>query len=241
MDESVVPTSTFSIRRLWPLALIALGTGLFFGFGFNRYVDIDTLREHREAIQLFVDDKAILAILIYIACYVMVTAVSCPAASILTLVGGFLFGVVGATGYTVVGATLGATIVFVAAKTSLGDQLRWRTTGFLRRMEDGFTANGFSYLLVLRLIPVFPFWVVNLVPAFAGMRIRIFVLGTFIGIVPGTAVYALAGSGLGEILDSNVPLSLSSILTPQVIGAFAGLAVLSLLPVVYKKLKGRGG
>ena len=106
-------------------------------------------------------------------------------------------------------------------------------------MEDGFRDNALSYLLVLRLVPLFPFWLVNLVPALLGVRLRIYVLGTFVGIIPGTFVYCLAGQGLGSVFESGETLTLSGILTPTMIAALAGLAGLALLPVAYKRLRGR--
>lgn len=241
MDDSSTLGSMASLRRLWPLAALALATGLFFGFGLDNYVDLAVLREHRAALQEFVADRAVLAALAYIGAYIVVTAVSCPAASLLTLCGGFLFGVVGASVYTVIGATIGATLVFMAAKSSLGEPLRRRTGGFLRRMENGFAENALSYTLVLRLIPVFPFWAVNLAPAFLGVSLRTYVLGTFLGIIPGTCIYALAGAGIGGILDNGGEPGLSDLLTPPVIGGLAGLVILSLLPVVYKWVRARKG
>ena len=241
MEDSTTPGSKISLRRLWPLAAIALAMGMFFGFGLDNYVDLAVLREHRNALQEFVSNHAVLAVLAYIGAYIVVTAVSCPAASLLTLSGGFLFGVAGASAYTVIGATVGATLVFMAAKSSLGEPLRRRSGGFLRRMENGFSENALSYMLVLRLIPVFPFWAVNLAPAFLGVGLRTYVLGTFIGIIPGTVIYALAGAGIGGILDSGGELGLGNLLTPPIIGGLAGLAILSLLPVVYKRVRARKG
>jgi uncharacterized membrane protein YdjX (TVP38/TMEM64 family) len=237
MDDSTTPALMFSLRRLWPLAAIALTTGLLFGFGLNSYVDLEVLREHRYALQAFVGDYAVLAVLVYIGAYIVVTAVSCPAASLLTLSGGFLFGVAGASIYTVIGATL----VFLAAKSSLGEPLRRRTGGFLRCMENGFAENALSCMLMLRLVPVFPCWAVNLAPAFLGVGLRTYVLGTFIGVIPGTVVYALAGTGIAGILDSGGELGVSELLTPPIVGGLAGLAILSLLPVVYKRVRARKG
>jgi uncharacterized membrane protein YdjX (TVP38/TMEM64 family) len=239
MNGSDVQSRKFSVKRLWPLALLAIGAALFFALDLDRYFTFEMLRTNRELLVDFVSEHAVWAALVYIGLYVANTAFSLPSATLLTLVGGFLFGAVVATAYTVIGATIGATVVFLIAKTSLGDQLRARTGGALKKMEEGFRANALSYMLVLRLIPLFPFFVVNLVPAFLGVRPRIFVIGTFLGIIPGTFVYSLAGEGLGSLLAAGEEFSAGSVLTPQVIGAFVGLAVLSLLPVVYKKIKAR--
>jgi uncharacterized membrane protein YdjX (TVP38/TMEM64 family) len=139
----------------------------------------------------------------------------------------------------VIGATCGATALFLAARTALGDYLRARAGSTIKRMEEGFRQNALSYLLVLRLIPLFPFFLVNLVPAFLGVSLPVYVVGTFFGIIPGTFVFALIGAGLGSVFDSMQEFSLQGALTPQVIVALVGLAILSLIPVAYKYWKSR--
>lgn len=239
MTELVEKAPKFSLKRLWPLALLALAVGSAFGFGLTDYLSFDTLSRYHGELTAFVSAHAALAALIYVGLYVVNTALSLPSATALTLAGGFLFGIWLGTLYTVVGATIGASIVFLAAKTSLGDQLRPRARGALKRMERGFRANALSYLLFLRFIPLFPFFVVNLVPAFLGVPLSTFVLGTFVGIVPGTFVYALAGAGLSSVLEAGGEFTAAKVLTPEVVGAFAGLAVFSLLPVLYKWVRAR--
>lgn len=241
MGKTATKVQKFSLKRLWPLALLAAGAGLFFALELDRYMSFEELRGHRAFLKAFVAEHAALAVLVYIAAYIALTAFSLPWASLLTLTGGFLFGPVLCTIYTVIGATIGATVVFTIAKTSIGELLRARARGAFKRMEAGFRENALSYLLILRLVPLFPFWLVNLVPAFVGVPARTFVLGTFVGIIPGTFVYALAGSGLGSILDSGEAFSIGGILTPEIIGALVGLALLALLPVVYKRIKARKG
>jgi uncharacterized membrane protein YdjX (TVP38/TMEM64 family) len=173
------------------------------------------------------------------AVYVVAVAMSLPGGTVLSLIGGFLFGAVVSTGLVVVSATLGATILFVIAKSALGDALRVRAGPWMDKLAKGFQENELSYLLVLRLVPLFPFFVVNLVPAFLGVRLRDYVLATFFGIIPGTFVYNLADAGLGSILDSGEDFTVASVLTTEIKLALFGLAVLALLPVVYKKLKSR--
>jgi uncharacterized membrane protein YdjX (TVP38/TMEM64 family) len=168
-----------------------------------------------------------------------VIALSVPGGAVLTIAGGFLFGSILGTVLVVIAATLGATLVFLIARSALGDPLRARAGPFLQRMEAGFQENAFNYLLVLRLIPLFPFWIVNLVPAFLGVPLRTYVLGTLIGIVPGSFVFASVGAGLGSVLDSGQEFSPSSVLTPQIVIALVGLAVLALLPVAYRKWRRR--
>jgi uncharacterized membrane protein YdjX (TVP38/TMEM64 family) len=129
--------------------------------------------------------------------------------------------------------------VFLIARTALGDALRAKAGPWMRRMEAGFRENAFSYLLVLRLIPLFPFWLVNLVPAFLGVPLGAYVLATFLGIIPGSLVYASVGNGLGVVFDRGGAPDLGIIFRPAILGPIVGLAALALLPVIYRKYKGR--
>ena len=229
----------FSLKRLLPLVVLLGGLVGFFAFGLDQYATFDALRQHREDLLGFVAEHHFRAALMFMAVYIVAVAMSLPGGTVLSLIGGFLFGAVLSTGLVVVSATLGATILFVIAKSALGDALRVRAGPWMDRLAKGFQENELSYLLVLRLVPLFPFFVVNLVPAFLGVRLRDYVLATFIGIIPGTFVYNLAGAGLGSILDSGEDFTVASILTLEIKLALFGLAVLALLPVVYKQLKAR--
>lgn len=231
--------SGFSVKRLLPLIVLALGLIAFFLFDLDQYVTFDALREHREALIALVDQNAVLAALAYMAVYALAVALSLPGGALLSITCGFLFGTLLGTGMVVVAATAGATALFIIAKTALGDALRGKAGPWMNKMAEGFQENEFSYLLVLRLVPLFPFFVVNLVPAFLGVRLYNYVLATFIGIIPGAFVFNLAGSGLGSILDSGAALSVAGILTTEIKLALFGLAVLALIPVIYKKLKTR--
>jgi uncharacterized membrane protein YdjX (TVP38/TMEM64 family) len=223
-----------AIRRWLPLLVIVLGAGLFFAFGLQRYLSLEALRANRDWLYWQVSDHLALVVAIYMLVYAGVVTLSLPGATILTLAGGCLFGLWVATGVTIFAATLGATLLYLAARTAFADLLRARAAPWLKRLSTGFRENAFSYLLFLRLAPAFPFFVVNLVPAFLGVQLRTFVLATFIGIIPGTFVYASVGAGLRSVLDSNQPFSLGQVLTPQILTALIGLALLSLLPVAYK-------
>ncbi len=153
--------------------------------------------------------------------------------------GGLLFGTWLGTALTVTGATLGATALFLVARSALGEGLRGRAGGAVERLADGFREGAFSYLLVLRLVPLFPFFVVNLAPAFLGVRPRTYVLATLIGIVPGTFVFASVGAGLGSVFARGGTFTAAGALTPQILTALVGLALLSLAPVAHKRLKAR--
>jgi uncharacterized membrane protein YdjX (TVP38/TMEM64 family) len=168
-----------------------------------------------------------------------VTAFSLPGAAAMTLAGGFLFGTLAGGGLAVVGATIGATAVFAAARTALGDRLRLRTGGMLARIEEGFRRDAASYLLFLRLVPAFPFFVVNIAAALLGARPAIFVATTLVGIVPGTLVFASIGAGLGSVFDAGARPDLSVALSWPVLGPLLGLGLLALLPVAWRRIAGR--
>jgi uncharacterized membrane protein YdjX (TVP38/TMEM64 family) len=135
---------------------------------------------------------------------------------------------------TVIGATVGATALFLIARSAIGDVLRQRAGPFVARMADGFSKNAFNYLLFLRLVPVFPFWAVNLAPALLGMRLVPFVLATAIGIVPGTVVFSAFGASLGTVFDAGGDIRLKDVLSPTLIAALVGLGLLALLPVILR-------
>ena len=237
--------SGLRLRKSLPLVLLVGGLVLAVSMGWHHYLSLSALRDNREWLLQTVQSYGVVAGLGFILLYALATAFSIPGGLILTLAGGFLFGTLAATFYVVVGATLGAMGIFLAAKTALGDPLRARAGPALKKMEAGFQENALSYLLVLRLIPLFPFWLVNIVPAFLGVPLRIYVIGTFFGIMPGTFVFASVGSSIGGVLASldpdNPPDFKSIILEPSNLLPLLGLALLSLLPVLYKKLKARRG
>ncbi len=227
---------SFAIKRYLPLLVLVAGLVAFFVFGLDRYVSFETLRENRVTILTWVQNAGVLAVLTYMALYAVAVAFSLPGGAILSITGGFLFGAVWGTVYIVISATLGATVLFLIAKTTLGDSLRSKAGPWLQKMEAGFQENAMSYLLVLRLVPLFPFFVVNLVPAFLGVALSTYVMGTFVGIIPGAFVYATVGVGLGSIFDAGDEFSAKGILTPQILIALIALAVLALIPVIYKKI-----
>ncbi len=243
-DQSISPAQPVAkrggiVKRWLPAIILVAAIGVAFTLGLDKYLSLDALRDNRFELQNFVAENRLGAILIFIAIYAVSTALSLPGATILTVAGGFLFGIWFGTIYAVVGATIGATGVFLVARTAIGRSLRERAGPWFAKMEEGFRDNALSYMLVLRLIPLFPFFVVNLVPAFLGISLRVYVLATLIGIIPGAWVYASVGAGLGSIFDSAEEVSLTSVLTPELITALVGLALLSLAPVVYKKIKKR--
>ena len=195
------------------------------------------------ATTLLIVSAPVLAVAAYIACYTLLVAFSLPVATVATLAGGFLFGPWLGTLWTTLGATLGATVIFLAARAALGDRLaaflRHRAGPRLAALEHELRRNGFHYLLFLRLVPAFPFWLVNLVPALLGVPFRTYVTATFCGIIPGSLVYASVGNGLGAVFDAGATPDLGIIFKPAIILPLVGLAILAILPVAYKKITAR--
>lgn len=224
-------------RRLAPVAALAIGVVAFFALGLDRWVSFATLRDNHAQLRAFVESDLLLAALAFVTLYAAFVAISVPGAAILTVAGGFLFGTALGGSLTVIGATIGATVIFLIARTALGDALRKRAGGMIARMAEGFQENAFNYLLVLRLVPLFPFFVVNLAPAFLGVRLPTFVAATLIGIAPATFVFASVGAGLGSVLDRGEEISLAGVMTPEIITALAGLALLALIPVGLRYFK----
>jgi len=231
-------SSGFSWQRIAPLLALVAGLVAFFAFDMNRYLSFSALGEHRVALLGWVGVHGLLAPVIYMLAYVLVVAFSLPGGAVMTISGGFLFGAVTGGIYAVTGATLGAVALFLIAKTSLGDYLLTKAGPAIRKMQAGFEEDALSYMFVLRLIPLFPFFLVNLAPAFLGVPLRVYLIATFFGIMPGTFVYALVGAGLGSVFNRGETFTLASVMTPQMLAALAGLGLLALVPVVYKKMKG---
>ncbi|MBI3453613.1 MAG: TVP38/TMEM64 family protein [Rhodospirillales bacterium] len=226
------------LGRLIPVVVLAAGFAAFFAFGLHRYVTFDTLARHRAALLALVEANAAIAPVVYILIYIAVVAFSLPGGTLLTVTGGFLFGTLAGGVYAIIGATLGAIALFLAARFAFSDILRAKVGPALRRMEEGFRRDALSYLLVLRLVPIFPFFLVNLVPAFLGVNLRTYVVATFIGIMPATFVFASVGRGLGAVFDAGGMPDFGIILTPPILLPILGLALLALVPVVYKRIKG---
>lgn len=229
--------SGITLTRLFPLLVLGAGLVAFFALGFNRYLTLDLLKENREFLKVWVHDHKTQAVLAFILAYIVVAAFSLPLGALLSVAGGFLFGSVFGAAWIVIGATIGSTILFLIAKTALGEPLRQRFASQIKGMEEGFRANAFSYLLLLRLVPLFPFWLVNLAPAFLGVSVATFVVTTFVGIIPGSFVFASIGNGLSALFEAGETpdLSLTALLSrSDFYIPIVGLALLSLIPIVYR-------
>jgi len=225
------------VKRLLPIGIIIVALGLFFALGGPKYVSLDSLKANRELLAAFVADNFVIAVAGFIATYAILTAISFPGASFLSIFGGFLFGtLVGGTAITV-GATIGAVGIFLAARYALGDSLTKKAGPYMKKFEAGLKENEFSYLFILRLIPAFPFFIVNIVPALFDVKLRNYALTTFLGIIPGCFVYASVGAGAGAILDQGGELNLGGLMTqPKILLPVLGLIALALMPIIYKKI-----
>lgn len=227
------------VRRLVPLAILVAGLALALAFDLDERLSFDALRDQRAELTALAAGRPILAALGFVVAYALVVAFSIPGASLMTIAGGFLFGTWLGGAYSIVGATIGATAVFAAARYAAGDALPRRAGPRLARLRDGFRKDAFQYLLVLRLVPIFPFWLVNLAPAAFGVPMRTYVVATVLGILPGSFVYAGVGAGLGAVFDAGGEPDLGLILEPEILLPLIGLAVLALIPVLYKRLRRR--
>lgn len=245
------------VRRLLPLAVLAGVAGLIVSQGWHEYLTLEEIAANRDMLKSYIEENYLLTFLAYMGIYIVVTALSVPGGVFLTLIGGFLFGWLLGGVATVVAATIGATIIFLIAKTSLGEPLAARAGPWLGKLRAGFQENALSYLLFLRLVPVFPFWLVNLAPALLGVGLGTYVAGTFFGIIPGTFAFAFAGVGLDSVIEAqqeayaacvaahgdNAPLKCEFTLDPgalvtrELLIAFALLGVVALVPVVLKKFR----
>lgn len=242
----------FARRLIVLLTVVLLVVAIYVVFG-RGLISLEALVRNRAAIDAFVSTHRLLALIGYIGLYVVAVAVSLPGAAFLTMAGGFLFGTVVGAAAAVAGATIGATLVFLVARTALGKPLLQRAGPRAQQLAKGFREDAFNYLLFLRLTPVFPFFLVNLVPAFAGVRLCTFLAATALGIIPAALVYAFAGTGLDSVIDAqqrsyeacmatghpdcHLVFNARQVLTPELIGALIGLGVLALLPVAVRRLR----
>ncbi len=227
------------IKRFVPLAILMIGLAVALYFDIHKLLSFSVIGENYSDLKSYIDNQYIFSLLLFSVVYILTVAFSIPGASILSLLYGALLGTFVAGSLIVVSATIGATIIFLAAKYAFQDSLKKRAGPWLNKMQAGFNENAFSYMMFLRLVPAFPFFVVNVVPAFLGVRLSIYIITTFIGIIPGTFVYASIGSGIGYILEQGRTPDISVLSSPEVLLPLAALGFLALIPVAYKKIKGK--
>ncbi|MDG3041697.1 TVP38/TMEM64 family protein [Roseicyclus marinus] len=243
MTDTVTQTHKSPSGRLLPLILLALGAGLGWWLLGDR-LTFQTLAENREALIAFRDAHYLVAALGFVALYALIVAFSLPGATIATLTGGFLFATFPGALFNITAATLGATAIFLAARSGIGTRMAARlegSEGLVKRVKDGIDDNQWSMLFLMRLLPVVPFFLANLIPAFLDVPLRRYVISTFFGIMPGALVYTSVGAGLSEVFARGESPDLGLIFEPQILLPLLGLSALALLPVAIKAFRGRPG
>ncbi len=254
MSERPAGSKSGGVGRYLPLAVIGGLMAFVFAMGWHRHLSLQKLAENRELLAGYIDENVVLAVLAYMALYVVVVTLSLPGGAVLTITGGLLFGwLIGGTA-TVIAATVGATLLFLIVKTSLGDVLARKAGPWLAKLRDGFSENALNYLLFLRLVPAFPFWLVNIAPGLLGVRLPTYVFGTFFGIIPGTMAFSFLGSGLNASLESahkdyqacvagqsadacTFSFGIADIVNAKLLIAFALLGLVALIPILVKRFR----
>ncbi len=242
MSDTANASAIGRLRHM-PLIVIAF-VALVGGFLLRDYLTFDTLSANREALVAYRDAHFAALAAIFVCVYVTIVAFSLPGAALTSMTGGFLFGLLAGTALNVVSATIGAVLIFLAARAGLGAALSARldaSEGTVKRLKDGLRENEISVLFLLRLVPAVPFFAANLIPALVGVKLRNYVLTTALGIIPGAIVFTWIGVGLGEVFDRGETPDLSLLREPFVIGPILGLCLLAALPIVLKAWRGRKG
>jgi uncharacterized membrane protein YdjX (TVP38/TMEM64 family) len=227
---------------------------LVIAMGWHRELSLEALVRHRSALESFIATHFFAALLGYVGVYIIVVAMSVPGALFLTIAGGVLFGWLAGGTAAVFGATIGASLIFLIARHALSDYVHRKAGPRLASLAEGFKADAFNYLLFLRLVPVFPFWLVNLAPAVLGVGFGAFMAATALGIIPATLAYSFVGAGLDSVIgaqemaykaclaagrsDCRLDFDLKAAVTPQLLIALSALGVLSLLPVIIRRWRG---
>ena len=243
MTDIVTETRKSPFGRTLPLILLALGAGLGWWLLGDR-LSFAALADNREALIAFRDANYLVAVAGFIALYALIVAFSLPGATIATLTGGFLFATFPGALFNITAATLGATAIFLAARSGVGARLAAKlegSEGIVKRIKDGIDENQWSMLFLMRLLPVLPFFLANLIPAFLDVPLRRYVISTFFGIMPGAVVYTSVGAGLSDVFARGETPDLGIIFEPQILLPLLGLSVLALLPVILKAVRGRPG
>lgn len=233
------------IWRFGPVALVVLGLILAYAFGLQDCFSLGFLADRRDDLRAFVDEHYLFSAASFLTIYILAVAISLPAASILTIFGGFLFGWILGGALVAVGATIGSAVVFLATRSAFGGFLRHRVDGIAKKLADGFRKNAFGYLFAIRLAPVFPFFVVNIAAALFDISLGRFVAATFFGILPGTFAYAYLGQGVDSVLvaakAAGREATVSDLVTRDITLAFLVFAVVAAVPPIVSQLRQRSG
>ena len=238
-DMSEAPKSGLAKRLPLIAILVVAAIG---AFTLRDYLTFETLRDNREALLAFRDANYFATVAVFMLAYVVIVAFSLPGATIATLTGGFLFATFPGALFNVTAATIGAILIFMAARWGLGERLAAKmegSEGAVKKIKDGIDENQWSMLFLIRLVPAVPFFVANLVPALIGVPLNRFAISTFLGIIPGGVVYTSVGAGLGEVFASGETPNLGIIFEPQILFPILGLCVLAAFPIVIKAIRGQ--
>lgn len=236
LDTNAVPAPKSKLKRFLPLFIIVAALAAFFALGGPQYISLDSLRDNQEFLKAFVADNYILAVVGFVVLYAVLVAISVPGAGFLSIFAGFLFGLTTGVPAVIIGATVGATILFLVVRSAFGTGLAAKAGPYMERFEHGLKEHQLSYLFILRLVPLFPFFIVNIVPPLFDVKLRNYVLATLFGIIPGSFVFVSVGNGIGDALSAGQDVPLSGLMfRPAVIVPIIGLILLSLIPVIYKK------
>ncbi|PWE18805.1 hypothetical protein DDZ18_04225 [Marinicauda salina] len=236
--ETAAPAKKPLWRRFAPLAVLLAGLALVYLMGWHERLNLQTLRENQVALEAWVAANLLLAVLAYMVFYALAVSISVPGALWFTIGAGFLFGVWIGTGVAVIGATIGATIIFLAARYAFADWVRQRFGRQVRRLQDGFSENAFTYVMILRLIPVMPFFGINIATALLNVPLRAYFLGTLFGVIPGAYIYATVGAKLGELAAAGEVPGLAQLIDAEIVVALVAFAGLAVLPWFYKRITG---
>lgn len=230
---------SLTLRRMLPFTILLLGLVTFFALGLNRQLSLQTLSRNEAELTAWVAANGVVAALTFICVHTTVVAFSLPASAAMAAASGFLFGVLEGALLSMVGTMVGSIILYFAARSALHDLFRARAGAAVARLEEGFRRDGFSYLVFLRLVPVFPSWLVTIVTALLGMRPEIFIPGTLLGIIPGCFVFAGIGADFGTLFRNGQTPDLGAIFQARTLLPLLGLGVLALLPVLYRRWRRR--
>jgi uncharacterized membrane protein YdjX (TVP38/TMEM64 family) len=245
------------LKRFWPLFLLVGACAFVFAMGWQRHLTLEELAARRGELSALIAENPVLSVLAFIGLYAVIVALSLPGGAVMTIAGGFLFGWFWGGVAAIIAATIGAIFVFLVARSTLGEALAGKAAPWLERLRKGFQEDAFSYLLFLRLVPAFPFWLVNLAPALLGVSLSTYALATLIGIIPGTFAYSIAGRGLDSLVEAqqaahqsclakmgsnaqeSCPFVLDpkALLTPELIAGLVALGLAAMLPLLIKRLR----
>ena len=244
--------------RMWPLVALGALAAFVYLMGWHRYLSFEQLVTHREALTRTVADHFWLSLALFTLVYAVVVSLSLPVGSFFTILGGFLFGALAGGTATIIGATAGAMLIFFIARSSLGAALAQKAGPWVEKLRGGFRDHALNYMLFLRLVPVFPLWMVNIAPAVLGVNTTTYFIGTLIGIIPATYAFSYVGAGLGSVIDAQgraydaclklaagkggephctISLNPGDLVTFELILAFVALGFVALIPVALKKFK----